>query len=309
MKLGDKILELRKKEGLSQESLGELLGVTRQTISNWELGSTSPNPDQLKMLSKVLHISIDELLDNKVSSNKISSSTEKLAGIILKFSKISIIISAIVVIFLITIFIKTKIITPEEEIRLIDKTISCTIYGEEHGYNIIYNELNGEPIQESEDSYFFDILELDKYDDANQIFNIINDYVKKNGGSCQMIKDKDLSDIVDIEIKDLTKTSMKIIIHDNSTNRIVYGSEFYIQKYANHDWESVPETGENYGFNSIAYYVNEEGILEMKQNWTHMYGPLPKGIYRIVKNVFFESDIPVSNDETFYIWQEFEIEN
>ena len=44
MELGKKILELRKKKGLSQEELGEKINVTRQTISNWELGETSPNP-------------------------------------------------------------------------------------------------------------------------------------------------------------------------------------------------------------------------------------------------------------------------
>ena len=38
MKLGEKILELRKKNGFSQEQLGEKINVTRQTISNWELG-------------------------------------------------------------------------------------------------------------------------------------------------------------------------------------------------------------------------------------------------------------------------------
>ena len=62
MKLGEKILELRKKNGFSQEQLGEKINVTRQTISNWELGETSPNPEQLKLLSKVLNVSIDELL-------------------------------------------------------------------------------------------------------------------------------------------------------------------------------------------------------------------------------------------------------
>ena len=58
MKLGEKILELRKKNGFSQEQLGEKINVTRQTISNWELGETSPNPEQLKLLSKVLNVSI-----------------------------------------------------------------------------------------------------------------------------------------------------------------------------------------------------------------------------------------------------------
>ena len=88
--LGEKILALRKKHGLSQEKLGEQIGVTRQTISNWELNETSPNPEQLKLLSRSLNISIDELLDSDVKDviiNKVSN-TEKLAGIIIKILKV-----------------------------------------------------------------------------------------------------------------------------------------------------------------------------------------------------------------------------
>ena len=48
MTLGQNILKMRKKSGLSQEELGDKVGVTRQTISNWELDETTPNPDQLK---------------------------------------------------------------------------------------------------------------------------------------------------------------------------------------------------------------------------------------------------------------------
>lgn len=54
MDLGNKILKLRKEKGYSQEELAEKLGVTRQTISNWELGSTQPNPEQLKGYQKYL---------------------------------------------------------------------------------------------------------------------------------------------------------------------------------------------------------------------------------------------------------------
>jgi len=68
MKLGNKILELRKKSGLSQEQLGEKINVTRQTISNWELGETSPNPEQLKLLSKAFNVSLDELLNNDINN-------------------------------------------------------------------------------------------------------------------------------------------------------------------------------------------------------------------------------------------------
>ena len=43
MALGNKILEYRKRNGLSQEQLADKINVTRQTISNWELGETQPN--------------------------------------------------------------------------------------------------------------------------------------------------------------------------------------------------------------------------------------------------------------------------
>lgn len=64
MSLGKNILKLRKQNGLSQEQLSDKLNVSRQTISNWEIGETSPNSNQLKLLSKELKVSIDELLDN-----------------------------------------------------------------------------------------------------------------------------------------------------------------------------------------------------------------------------------------------------
>ena len=77
---------LGKQNGLSQEQLGEQIGVTRQTISNWELNETTPNPEQLKALSKVLSVSLDELLDNEVEGvlMKKVSNTEQLAGTINK---------------------------------------------------------------------------------------------------------------------------------------------------------------------------------------------------------------------------------
>lgn len=64
MNLGKNIYTLRKKIGLSQEQLAEKVNVTRQTISNWELGETFPNPEQLKLLSVSLGVSIDDLVEN-----------------------------------------------------------------------------------------------------------------------------------------------------------------------------------------------------------------------------------------------------
>ncbi len=64
MELNKNIYNLRKQKGFSQEYLAEQVGVTRQTISNWELGETLPNPEQLLLLSKCLKTSVDSLLGN-----------------------------------------------------------------------------------------------------------------------------------------------------------------------------------------------------------------------------------------------------
>ena len=58
----DIILELRTKLGLSQEELAAKVFVTRQAVSRWENGETTPNTETLKLLSKVLGVSINTLL-------------------------------------------------------------------------------------------------------------------------------------------------------------------------------------------------------------------------------------------------------
>ena len=89
MALGQNILESRKKNGLSQEQLGEKVNVTRQTISNWELEETAPNPEQLKLLSKALNVSVDDLIDNDLQNVVLSKvkMTEKQTKTIKKILK------------------------------------------------------------------------------------------------------------------------------------------------------------------------------------------------------------------------------
>lgn len=61
MSIGEKIVELRKKYNLTQEKLAEKVGVSRQTLSNWESNITSPDLNQAILLSKNLKVSLDEL--------------------------------------------------------------------------------------------------------------------------------------------------------------------------------------------------------------------------------------------------------
>lgn len=55
-------LELRTKQGLTQDELAEKVYVTRQAVSRWENGETVPNTETLKLLSKVFDVSINTLL-------------------------------------------------------------------------------------------------------------------------------------------------------------------------------------------------------------------------------------------------------
>ncbi|MDR2714169.1 MAG: helix-turn-helix domain-containing protein [Coriobacteriales bacterium] len=56
------LAELRKSKGLTQDEMAEKLLVTRQAVSRWETGETTPNVDTLKLLSKEFEVSINQLL-------------------------------------------------------------------------------------------------------------------------------------------------------------------------------------------------------------------------------------------------------
>ena len=62
MELNEKLQELRKKKGLTQEELAELLYVSRAAVSKWESGRGYPSIDSLKALAAFFSVTIDELL-------------------------------------------------------------------------------------------------------------------------------------------------------------------------------------------------------------------------------------------------------
>ena len=62
MELYEKLYELRRASGMSQEELAEKLGVSRQAVSKWESGATQPELSKLIELSKLYSVSVDELL-------------------------------------------------------------------------------------------------------------------------------------------------------------------------------------------------------------------------------------------------------
>ncbi|MGE5496020.1 MAG: helix-turn-helix domain-containing protein [Burkholderiales bacterium] len=68
MTLGERIQQLRKSVGLSQEQLADLTGVSRQAISKWETDQSAPEIDKLLALSRAFSVSTDELLGNATAA-------------------------------------------------------------------------------------------------------------------------------------------------------------------------------------------------------------------------------------------------
>ena len=100
MEFGEKLQDLRKKKGLTQEELAEALYVSRTAVSKWESGRGYPNIDSLKEISKFFSVSIDELLSGekllsiaeKENKSNIKNMCDLLFGIVDLFSLILIIL-------------------------------------------------------------------------------------------------------------------------------------------------------------------------------------------------------------------------
>lgn len=73
MEFSEKLTSLRRQRGLSQEALGDLVGVSRQAISKWETGQTTPETGKLIELARVFEISTDELLGLSVNGGQTSA--------------------------------------------------------------------------------------------------------------------------------------------------------------------------------------------------------------------------------------------
>ena len=187
--LGKKIFELRKKCGLSQEQFGEKVNVTRQTISNWELGETSPNPEQLKLISKELKVSIDELLDNDINSVLVEkvSNTEKLAGLVLKGLKcLGIIFIIVLIIDIVSLILFTYIknnnggvdvnMTEEVEIQCSMEEDYVITVGSDGYFNC--SNCSKELQKELKDNYI-------DFSDIEKTTSSIFDYFEKNNGVCE----------------------------------------------------------------------------------------------------------------------------
>lgn len=87
MHLGNRIHQLRKENGLSQEQLAEKMGVSRQAVSKWELGESTPDTDKIIGMSQLFDVSTDYLLGNQMETPEEQSAqkTESSIGFLARF--------------------------------------------------------------------------------------------------------------------------------------------------------------------------------------------------------------------------------
>lgn len=193
MDLGNKLLELRKNSGFSQEKLAEKLEVSRQTISKWELNESSPDIKQAKELSKIYKVSLDELVNNDVSDIIIEkiSNAERLAKLTIKIIRgIGILILAAIILGLIYFLVHTEAWFIGE-----GRQFKCSVGEVPYNIEIWSYDNNNHTKSGKYKNYWscpncdFELLTNIKkyinYDDLNETQALIIAYFKSLGGTCQ----------------------------------------------------------------------------------------------------------------------------
>lgn len=177
MKFNEKLIQLRKKKGLSQEELGYKLNVTRQTVSKWELGQTTPEMDKLVELSKIYGVTIDELTNEEETETVEDVIKEtKSTSVNNNDNKINIMVILLVVLIIIAVVLGVKKIN---EKRTQDKKVEDSVLN-------IFNE--------AVDSIKGNKEELDKTKGkADDIYDTAQGIIK--GTIDDMEKDKDKEDV------------------------------------------------------------------------------------------------------------------
>lgn len=88
---------------------------------------------------------------------------------------------------------------------------------------------------------------------------------------------------VSASISDISLTGATITINDTNATKYTYGEWYVIQKEENGKWYNLQTKVKEYGFNSIGYEVDEKNEVKFVVDWKWLYGELPQGSYRIIK--------------------------
>lgn len=190
--IGKKLLELRKNKKMSQEVLSKMMGVTRQTISNWELEETAPDLKQAQKLADIFDVSLDELIGRKNLIAERIDNTWNNSKVIIRLIKIlgvTLGLLLFILLFIVCIYLYT------ENYYEASPTASgmgkiCYYNGKICDYIVMENTKDKSLAYIVEDN---DVAnELNLYNkingDPKEILNEIVTYIENNGGICMKEK-------------------------------------------------------------------------------------------------------------------------
>lgn len=90
---------------------------------------------------------------------------------------------------------------------------------------------------------------------------------------------------VSISVTDVSPTGATVTITDTNEESYVYGQWYKIEREADGKWHDVKTLVEHYGFTEEGILVGESDKLEFQIDWNWLYGGLPAGKYRLLKQV------------------------
>lgn len=179
MELGNLILKYRKKYNLSQEELAKEIGVTRQTISKWELNETTPDLKQAIKLAEIFNINFNKIINvinNEESLKEERNEKIKNYALILLLSILVIIIVSAISIF----FYNYGYNKNHSTVYIV-----CNLDEKQYQYSITYDETN-DVIQYDGHEYINNIAyEKGKRKKAIDVLTKINNHFNEKGGYCE----------------------------------------------------------------------------------------------------------------------------
>ena len=186
--LAEKIICRRKQCKLSQEDLTEKLGITRQTISNWELNETSPDLKQASKLCDIFNISLDELTGKENAILTKLDKTESNSKLIIKLVK-TVGITLGTLIFILLCIVSIYIYSTnyyEVEPTATEEGKICYYNGKISDYTVMKNNSDGSLSYDVGDINIINDLDLYnvKKAEPKEIQEKIVKYIKDNGGTC-----------------------------------------------------------------------------------------------------------------------------
>ena len=202
--LGENIRILRKKKGLSQETLAQRLNVVRQTVSKWEKGLSVPDAEMLNTLSELLEVPVSTLLGSTIEeapaengldevAKQLAVLNEQLAADAARRRKtrrrVLIGIPAALLLFIalwVAGCVAFRVQTHRDDVFTTVK-IECTLDGETYDYTVVYDQ-NFRIHESGGDAFISSHVDVLRYDDANVLLAQIQDYFTERGGTYKIME-------------------------------------------------------------------------------------------------------------------------